>query len=66
MITLKSEESMSESFSNSELKTVYDAVRYYQSNVVGPFKKDRYDECDALLQKLATKVNRYGTYRATD
>ena len=57
---------MSKLLTTDELKTVYNAVRYYQSNNIGPFKKDRYDECDAILQKIAHRVNRYGTYRATD
>lgn len=57
---------MSDPLTSTEMKIVYDAVRYYQSNNIGPFKKDRYDECDAILQKIAHRVNRYGTYRATD
>ena len=66
MITLRLGESMSDPLTSTEMKIVYDAVRYYQSNNIGPFKKDRYDECDAILQKIAHKVNRYGTYRASD
>ena len=57
---------MSDLLSPTEMKTVYNAVRYYQSNTVGPFKKDRYDECDAILQKIAQRVNLYGPYRETD
>ncbi len=57
---------MSDLLSPTEMKTVYNAVRYYQSNSVGPFKKDRYDECDAILQKIAQRVNLYGPYRETD
>lgn len=57
---------MSDPLTTTEMKIVYDAVRYYQSNEIGPFRKDRYDECDAILQKIASKVNRYGMYRASD
>lgn len=57
---------MSKLLTTDELKTVYNAVRYYQSNSVGPFKKDRYDECDAILQKIAQRVKLYGPYRETD
>ena len=57
---------MSKLLTTDELKTVYNAVRYYQSNTVGPFKKDRYDECDAILQKIAQRVNLYEPYRETD
>jgi len=57
---------MSDPLTTTEMKIVYDAIRYYQSNGIGPFRKDRYDECDAILQKIASKVNRYGMYRASD
>lgn len=50
-------------YTSEQQRLIFDAVRYYQMNAIGPLSTDRYTKCDEILNRLFPIVRQYNATR---